>query len=125
MDAIVVGSLIIVWDFLKPALIGGFYLLLFIATFKWWILDDITKKLDEAVSELKSIERQVRNSHIEMSNMRDSVENIERAGLVKKHIYDDVNDQMRSGFVKSSRSQERYRSGSFKSMTDFEKNLKR
>ena len=148
MDAIVVGSLIILWDFLKPTLIVGFYLLLFIATFKLWILDDITKKLDEAVSQLKAIERQVGkdditkkldeavsqlkaierqvgNIHIEMSNIRGWVENIERAGIVHKQIYDDLNNQIGSGFVSSSRSQKRYSSGSFKDMTDFEKNLKR
>jgi hypothetical protein len=55
----VIGLLLVLWDILKPTIIGGFYVFLVVGIFKWWILDGITKRLDAAVSHLSAIEDKI------------------------------------------------------------------
>ena len=77
MIEMVIGLLLMLWDVLKPTLIGGFYLLLVVGIFKWWILDGITQRLDAAILHLSEIEKDLARSKDHLYNMRDAIANVE------------------------------------------------
>ena len=78
MVEIVIGLFLMLWDFLKPTLIGGSYVLLVVGIFKWWILDDITDKINDAVRHLSVIERDVESVKDYLSEIKSTTSNIEK-----------------------------------------------
>ena len=57
MPEVMLGWLILIWDLVKPAVIGGFYMFCFVFFIKYLVLDGITEKLNDAVRHLSAIER--------------------------------------------------------------------
>ena len=78
MVEIVIGLFLMLWDFLKPTLIGGSYVLLVVGIFKWWILDDITDKINDAVRHLSVIERDVESVKDYLSEIKSTTSSIEK-----------------------------------------------
>ena len=77
MVEIVIGLFLMLWDFLKPTLIGGSYVLLVVGIFKWWILDDITDKINDAVRHLSVIERDVDRANRHLWEIKNAISNVE------------------------------------------------
>ena len=56
---ILFGGMFVVWEFVKPAVIGSFYIFCIIGIIKYLILDGITEKIEDAVRHLREIERKM------------------------------------------------------------------
>jgi hypothetical protein len=91
MIEIILAFLMMTWDFLKPIIIGGFYLMLFVGIFKWWILDGVTERLDTAIIHLNTIENDV-------ARMSRAIVNIEEE--LKSKSYSEYKENYNSGFSK-------------------------
>ncbi len=136
MIEIILAFLMMTWDFLRPIIIGGFYLMLFVGIFKWWILDGVTERLDTAIIHLNTIENDVTRMSSAIVNIEEELKWWSDGNTLAKQILkrlDAIEDKMVSakigedGIYSQSKSyseyKEKYSSGSFSKLVDAEKNI--
>jgi len=136
---VALGILIFVWDFLKPFLIGAFFLFGGIGVIKYLILDSITEKLSDAVSHLNTLEREVREINHSISTVErqiqwwvngttaeqiiarlDALENT----ISRLKIGEGPTTNNQSGVTRFGSGAKRYSSGSFSELVVAEKNIR-